>query len=57
MANSSNVISESTKYVTIRIRVIIRNVMDRDRNGSPISRKLQHERCEGMTQHIDPHPV
>lgn len=27
MANSSNVISESTKYVTIRIRVIIRNVI------------------------------
>ena len=37
MAILNNVISESSKYVTIHVRVIIRNVADRDGNGIPIS--------------------
>ena len=41
MANSNNVVCASTKYVTIYIRVIIRNVADRDGNGIPISGELQ----------------
>ena len=41
MAIFNNVISESTKYVTIHIRVIIRNAADCDGNGIPISGELQ----------------
>ena len=39
MAIFNNVICESTKYVAIRIRVLIRSAIGCDRNGSPIPGK------------------